>query len=192
MTAPTTPPALPASVVVPEDWWKIQLHPVQRRQSAVRALVAAQFRGIDDQPIARRALEQELLEVADEAAEQYGAVLYVSRQTIAGLPVSVSLVVRVLPKELGSVQRLRETFSGTDQIDIAELPAGRCLRRIREVEPARDGYQEAPASFTADYWLDLPEGAGLLQLTYATPLAMVAEAWTELFDAVTSTVRWSP
>lgn len=47
------------------------------------------------------------------------------------------------------------------------------------------------ASLTVDYWLDRPAGDGLLQLTYASPLVMVAEALTELFDAVTSTVTWT-
>jgi hypothetical protein len=179
-----------ATIVVPEDWWRITLHPDERRRSSVRTLIAQQFRGLDDQPRAKRDLELELQGAADDAAEHYGVMMYLSQQTVSGLPVPISLVVRQLPPEIGSMDNLHEEFSGTDVIDIADLPAGKCLRRLRDVKPAREGYDDAPPSHTVDYWLDVPTG-GTLQLTYASPLVMVAEALTELFDAITSTVTWT-
>jgi hypothetical protein len=58
-----------ATIVVPEDWWRITLHPDERRRSSVRTLIAQQFRGLDDQPRPKRDLELELQGAADDAAE---------------------------------------------------------------------------------------------------------------------------
>lgn len=180
-----------ATIVVPEDWWKVPLHPAQRRRAAVRSLVARQFRGLDNQPILRRGFETELDEVADEAAEHYGIVMYVSRQLVADVPMPISLIVRMLPAELAGMDQLHDELAGEDAVDVADLPSGRCLRRSRRVHPGKEGYGEPEASLTVDYWLEAPGGSGLLQLTFSSPLVMVADALTELFDAVTSTVSWA-
>jgi hypothetical protein len=45
-------------------------------------------------------------------------------------------------------------------------------------------------SLVADYWLERPDGAGLVQLAFATPMLLLRQPLLELFDAVAAAPRW--
>lgn len=104
-----------------------------------------------------------------------------------------------------SVERLVERqFAGVD--DQPLLRADTCRQLLAQAETAADSdgrlmalslrrVHERPAELTgaeptpslvADYWLERPDGAGLVQLAFATPMLPLLE----LFDAVAGALRW--
>jgi hypothetical protein len=59
-----------------------------RRDASVEALVARQFRRVDDQPLLRRQLLEELRGVAEAAAAENGRMLAISTAVAGGIPMA--------------------------------------------------------------------------------------------------------
>jgi hypothetical protein len=180
--------------VTPEEWWRIPLHPVDARHASVQRLVDRQFRGVDDQPLLKRDTARRLRESADQAAGDAGGIeLFVSTQAVAGVPLAVSLLVSMLPPGSGAtLETMNDVVSGDGEVARDQIEAGPVLRRRRAVAPrSDDGLEVELTRTTVDYWVPLPGGDSCLQLSYSTPLqGAVADALTELFDAVTGSLRW--
>ena len=182
------------TLVTPEDWYRLPLLEEQRLRRGVAELVDRQFRGKDDRPTLRRELVDALLEQAHRAREGGGVDMYLSDLPISGVPLALSLVVSLVPFPADATD-LEDLAPGFDdegvQATVVELPAGRALRRQR-VE-ARDAPELAVTqldTLLVDYLLPGPGETALL-LTFSSPLVPVAEALSELFEAVAGTVRWS-
>jgi len=185
------------AVVLPEDWWIVPLRPAGARQRSIRQLVDKQFQGLDDQPILRSDMARKFEQAGRDAAAAKGRWMAVSLQRAAGIPIPAALVVSWL--ELGPGQggghlsALADELTGEPaDLAMAQLPCGRVVRRLRSSVPVDDPElaTEELDPVNVDYWLEFPSDDGMVQLSFSTPLAVLAEALVELFDAIIGTVRW--
>lgn len=203
-----TPPdtVVDVRVVLPDHWWIIPLHPQQARERSVERLVERQFAGIDDQPLLRADTRRQLLAQAEKAATSDARLLALCLLQITGAPVPASLVVHwvdvppdpeSVPGDGSLLLTLRtelEPAPGASQapgfaLDFAHLSAGKVLRRVYERDAELEGAEPTP-SLIADYWLERPDGAGLVQLAFGTPMVPLREPMLELFDSIAAALRW--
>lgn len=193
-------------VVLPDHWWMIPMQPQQARERSVERLVERQFAGIDDQPLLRADTRRQLLTHAEKAANCDARLLALCLLQIAGAPVPASLVVHwidvppdpqsrpgdgalllTLQTELEPAPRT--SLAPGVALDLAHLSAGTVLRRVYESNAELEGAEPTP-SLVADYWLERPDGTGLVQLAFSTPMVPLREPMLELFDAVAGALRW--
>ncbi|MGH3826450.1 MAG: hypothetical protein ACRDQX_04645 [Pseudonocardiaceae bacterium] len=185
-------------VVLPDHWWAIPLQPPEARARSVERLVERQFAGVDDQPLLRADTCRQLLAQAETAADSDGRLLALSLQRVADVPVPASLVVHWIdlpaapdstPGDGSLLVDLQEAFEpdvGAPgfALDLGKMAVGTVLRRVHEMAA------EPTPSLVADYWLERPDGAGLVQLAFATPMLPLRQPLLELFDAVAGALRW--
>lgn len=194
-------------VVLPDHWWAIPLQPAQARERSVDALVARQFRGTDNQPLLRVDTRRQLLAQAQDAADSDARLLALSLLAVAGVPVPASLVVHwidlpqipgVRPGDgtpLVDLQHELQPAPGAElpagyQLDLGRMPAGTVLRRVHDRLAGLVADEASVPSLVADYWLERPDGRGLVQLAFATPMVGLRQSLLELFDAIAGAVRW--
>ncbi|MGH3886245.1 MAG: hypothetical protein ACRDSZ_06700 [Pseudonocardiaceae bacterium] len=206
MAEPSTAAVVDVQVVLPDHWWAIPLQPPEARKRSVERLVERQFAGVDDQPLLRADTCRQLLAQAETAADSGGRLMALSLQRVGDVPVPASLVVHWIdvpagpdstPGDGSLLSGLREEFepvAGATRdpgfaLDLGEMPAGTVLRRVHEL-PAELTGAEAMPSLVADYWLERPDGAGLVQLAFATPMLPLRQPLLELFDAVAGALHW--
>ncbi|MGH3875108.1 MAG: hypothetical protein ACRDSR_27025 [Pseudonocardiaceae bacterium] len=193
-------------VVLPDHWWVIPLQPPEARARSVERLVERQFAGVDDHPLLRADTRRQLLACAEKAADSEGRLMALSLQRIADVPVPASLVVHWIdvaagpdssPGDGSLLVGLREAFEPAAGVrrepgfalDLAMMAAGLVLRRVHESPAELTGAEPTP-SLVADYWLERPDGAGLVQLAFATPMLPLRRPLLELFDAVVGALSW--
>jgi hypothetical protein len=192
-------PVVDVAVVLPGDWWVIDLQGEAAWQRGVRGLVKRQFAGVDDQPVLRAQVTEQLTRAAARAASAGSRRLCVSLQRVAEVPVPATLSVYLLP--LGIPEGASHLDDLADEVlgaadtdarsDTARVAAGPVLRRVRTLRG--DDPVAAPSDvpvLTADYWLEMPDGDGLAQLTFSTPMVAWAEPMLGRFDAVVGTAAW--
>ncbi|MFF5102117.1 hypothetical protein [Streptomyces sp. NPDC000134] len=198
----TVPPS-DYRLLLPEGWFRVHIEPQQRVRS-VEALVNRQFEGTDSAPHIKQRLRQELLTQAEAAYEEGGIELYISLQRAGALTVPASLLVSLVPPLPGgsvpTVSNLASRYSENVDADVSEveLPAGTALRVRRSTgEPghpapmgAAGSSAEALPSVTVSYQMPVPGTGGHLLLTFSSPLVRIADAMTELFDAVAGSLTW--
>lgn len=191
-------------VVLPDHWWRIPLKSAQARERSVDRLVERQFAGIDDQPQLRTDTRKQLLKHAEDVADVDGHLLALSLLEIQGVPVPASLVLHWInmPAEPGAVpvggellldlqgelQPAAEPEPGF-RLDLARVAAGSVLRRVYESTADLEGTEPVP-SLVADYWVERPDGTGLVYLTFSSPVVALRQALLDLFDAVVSALYW--
>ena len=189
-------------ITLPEHWWLIPLQPEEARERSVRRLVERQFAGVDHQPQLRKQLRQEVLAQANSAAVSDARMLALSLQRVDGVPVPASLVVHwidILAGPDGADGSLLATLQDEYQpgprppagfaLDLARLPVGAVLRRVHETEVTLGG-AEPLTTLVTDYWLERPDGEGLVHLAFSTPLVAFREPMLGLFDAIVGALRW--
>lgn len=181
-------------LLVPAGWWAIDLDPATRDEH-VAALVEQQWRGIDNAPHLKAEARAEL---GRQAAEAGGLQLFLSVGTLAGVPLSASLLVSSVPlgapAELGQLAE-RNRSAGRD-VDQVQLPAGTALRTAwREASPQLaaddDDGEPMPATTCLDLHLPVPDAPRVLLLQFRTPMEPLADVLVELFDAIAETLRWT-
>jgi hypothetical protein len=175
-------------LVVPDEWFVIDLGP-GRRERSVAALVERQFAGIDNAPHLKAQARQETLAKAEAAYAAGGLEMFMSLQQIAGIPIAASLVTfMVPPPATGAVtaEELAATLAGEDRkVTVGDLPAGRSVRMLRRSES-----DDAEGSATLEVFAPVPGSHSWLLLSFAAPLGPLAPALTKLFDAICMTLRW--
>lgn len=200
----TTDRVVDVRVVLPDQWWAIPLQPSQQRERSVTALVERQFAGVDDQPLLREDTRRQLLLQANRAAISDARMLALSLQRVDGVPIPASLVVHWIdmprdpqasPGDGTQLLAVRDKLEPRGErapgftLDIGALEAGAVLRRVHEQPAELDGVEPTP-SLVADYWLERPDGTGVVQLAFGTPLADLREPLLGLFDAIVGALRW--
>ena len=193
-------------VVLPDHWWAIPLQPPEARERSVRRLVERQFSGVDDQPLLRVDTRRQLLAQAGTAAASDARLMALSLQQVGGVPVPASLVVHWIdvaarsdskPGDgsllLGLQEELRPAPGVASPpgfvLDLGQTPAGTVLRLVHEQPAELEGAEPMP-SLVADYWLERPDGGGLVQLAFGTPMVLLRQPLLELFDAIAGALRW--
>lgn len=179
-------------VVLPEDWWTIDLRDRRGIRRSVGALVTRQLGTTDERAALRRQVRQELEEAAAAAAASGGRFMAVSLMVAGGVPISATMTVFRLP---------RSTAGGLEQVEAAareetgvswtaaEGAWGRVLRRVRDVSGAERLGAGGVALTVADYWFDPDDGHGLLLASFSTPDVWAKESILDLFDAVVATIQ---
>jgi hypothetical protein len=183
-------------LVVPDEWFVIDLEP-GRRERSVAALVERQFAGIDNAPHLKAQAREEMLAKAEAAYSAGGLEMFLSLQQIAGIPVAASLVTFLVPPPVtdgaagavtGAVtaDELAATLAGDEaQVAVVDLPAGTSVRLLRRAGPDGDA-----ASATLEVFAPVPDSGAWLLLSFAAPIGPLATALTKLFDAICTTLRW--
>jgi hypothetical protein len=196
----TTATGVAYRLVVPDEWFVIDLEP-GRRERSVAALVERQFAGMDNAPHLKAQARQETLAKAEAAYAAGGLEMFLSLQQIAGIPVAASLVTFVVPPPppppvaaaatgaaTGAVTagELAATLAGDEgQVTVVDLPAGTSVRMLR-----RAGSDGDEASATLEVFAPVPDSGSWLLLSFAAPIGPLAPALTKLFDAISMTLRW--
>lgn len=199
---------MPALVVdvrltLPDGWWIIPLADEEGRHRSIAALVARQFTGIEDRPLIQSGLRTTLRAQAEAANQAQGSrLLAISLAQPEGVPMPASLVLSWLdlpgPAERGRVlmdlqERLHPDLTkplpAGCSLDLARVPPGHVLRRVHLQRHESAGSAPIP-SLVADYWLERPDGGGVVHLAFGTPLVPIREQMLELFDAIVSALRW--
>lgn len=192
---PTTDPspgrAPVFGLVTPEDWYRIPLQPQDRREASIAALIRRQFAGVDDQPILRRKVEEQLLGTADAGVEQGGVVLYLSFLEAGGIPLSASLLISRLYEKFDGLDVVA-ALAGVGEVELTTLPAaGRAARLVRRERSKQSRKLGSEFEDTVvEYFVPVPDRDEVLMLTFSTPLEPIADAMVGLFDAVAGTLRW--
>lgn len=205
MTEPHEASATPADyrLLLPEGWFRLALEE-ERHAASVEALVDRQLRGADHLAYLRPQLRAELMARAEESYRGGGIELYLSLQQAGALTIPASLLVTLLRPEPGRAlprlddlaQELSAEAEPGREVSMEKTAAGRALRVRREIRTEEETREEAREQYafdsvTVDYQLDIPGGQGQLLLTFSTPLVQLADAMTELFDAIGGSLTWS-
>lgn len=184
-------------LVTPDGWWRIPLPDAAARRRSVTRLVERQFRGVDDQPLLRRSVAEELAGAAEAAAAGGGLEMYVATDVVAGVPLSASLVVTAVaaPRGLATASTAslarRIAEDGAGEVAVVDLPCGPAVRHRRVGPWAETRALGAPDdSVAVDYLLPVPGDGGWVVLSFSTPLVPLAEPMADLFEALASTARW--
>ncbi|MBB0243114.1 hypothetical protein FNQ90_03055 [Streptomyces alkaliphilus] len=189
-------------LVTPTDWFRIPLTDEGRRDRSVRALVDRTCPDRDGDALRRRELTEFIGDLARRGAEQDGVELYLSTQTVLDVPVPASLLISLeiddrprplpMPHDLLAAG-LREKYSGAD-VSIVGLPAGtavRCRREDRSGRIQEVGADPARPGTLLEYFVQVPDTGVHLVLTFNTPVAELADALVEMFDAIARSLRWN-
>lgn len=178
------------TILTPSDWYRIPLGDPDRRVRSVNALVERQFKGVDDQPVLKRETAATLTGAAQEAADNGGLVLYVSTQRILDVPLPASLLVTLMPSVGDALDAARALASGSGEIGLRDLAAGRSVRARRESRSKESAQLGSTLTDTLlQYYIPVPGEPEMLLLSFGTPLEPLADAMVELFDAVAESVR---
>lgn len=196
------------TLVVPDDWFSIELEPGRAERDVAR-LVNRQFAGIDNAPHLKAQARRDLMERAEAAGKAGGVEMFLSLMQVAGVPIAASLTTYLVPPPASAVspdELAAALARDGDQVTVVDLPAGRAVRVVRDsaAPPEWSGNSapvpgqagpEAPAaaldSREVQVFVPVPGGGAWLLLAFAAPLAPLAPAMTGLFDAVSQTLRWS-
>jgi hypothetical protein len=182
---------------MPVDWWQVPLEDPVRRTASVDALVARQFQGVDDQPVLRRQLLEEMRGMAEAAAAEGGRLLAISTALAGGIPMASVLTVGV--SDSGGTEAIearglaRGLAADTDgETEVVDLPAGDAVRRVYRRRPRMDTGGAAVVSTVVDFHVPIPDLPGsVLRMTFSSPLpSPVVEAAMDLWDAVATTLTW--
>jgi len=194
-TARTTPHPRDFRLTVPDGWIHIVLDPgLWPRQIA--AVVDRQFKGIDNLPVLRRELRDQLTAQAESAHANGGIALYLSLLQVDGFPLAAGMIVSVIPpQEDGTAVPL-------EQYALAMAASGKSIRMTdTQAGPALlHRYLSAPDPETAmgstlstvhlDVQLAVPNTGSQLLLSFSSPVAPLAEMMVELFETVANTLQW--
>jgi len=183
-------------LLLPVDWWTVDLRDADARRRTIADLVERQVGRSDERAAVRADVRRQLTRSADDAAAAGGQLMAVSLMTAGGVPVPASLTVYRLPvaPALGGahvVDAVAEALAQDEtdaRVERGEGPCGPLVRRVATRRgPAELGGDELPL-LVVDYWLDPGDDAGLVNLTFSTPLVQVGDALVDLFDAVAASV----
>ncbi|MGP3972154.1 hypothetical protein [Streptomyces sp. 6N223] len=188
--------------MAPLEWYRIPLASPDARERSVRALVDRTLPNRDEFATKRHELKQLIDNLTWEAASKDGLEMYLSTQTVLGVPISASLVVTaespdedsgigVIPVRL--MAEAQQDKYPQAEVEVVDLPAGRAVRVRRQERPqdASDlGLPEGRTSTLLTYFVQIPESPTHLVLSFNTPLTELADALVELFDAVAHSLTW--
>lgn len=202
MTHALTSPTGEFSLILPGTWAAIPLGDAEAMRKRVAAVVKKQVPRADRLARARQQIREELLRSAGEAA-RVGAIIYsIALEMLPGVPFSASLVAfsQDWPPASGAVSA--SGMSASDRRTALEkrlieaLSGGTILVAERSVVLRRSTLRQetvAETSFPSldlEYWFATPDDR-LLSFLITVPMCEHEKLFTEFFDSVADSVRWS-
>lgn len=183
--------AVPGTVglVLPADWHVVDLTDDASRHAGVTALVDRQLPRRDDLASVRRRLQRDVEEQSRRAAQAGGRFSAYMLDSAGPVPLPAVLTAYRTPGALRTDDDLRalaatltERLGPDGTVDAGAGPLGPVLRAVALRPTPED--EDRPDLLVCDYWSDPDDGAGLLLLSFSTPLVPLREAVLELFDTV--------
>src|SRR5699024_2204943 len=152
-------------------WWWIPLAPDDARVRAGDKLVDTQFEGVDDQPILKRHLRDQLLEATTSASQGQGRVMAISLQRVGDIPVPArttscgdatgmsppGVCMPPLVRGPGHLAARDDTGAGPcGGPDTAGARGGPVVSRVVERQPCEDAGGDEQPMLVAHYWVQNP------------------------------------
>jgi hypothetical protein len=190
------------SLLLPPGWVRFPID--SRVPLRVKNLVSDRMTAVPEQrrKAVRASLTRELTAVLETAARRGSIDVLLSVDPVAGQPVPASGLVTHLEGQGGG--DVLDALVGTlvvgargvavrdlGIVEVAGAPAVRRLTTRRERVPAEGEAAGGVLTVTqVDHFVPIPDGSGLLVLTFSTPMEQLGPPLVALFDVIASSFRW--
>lgn len=213
MTASSTSPESPGlssgfSLSVPDSWWEFDIRP-EGRDATVRALVDERIREVPELAEYRGDLAAVLRKMAKDAYDSGAVYMGCMAENFDGVPLTATLTVSVLgarskqgvalstdpraiAESLGTVTARREgdAWRSVTTVDIAQVGFAARTFGVEDIPVAQGDTRTLRMVLTQTY-IPVPGTTDQVVLVSgASPVLDLAEAFHDIFDAVTGTFRF--
>jgi hypothetical protein len=185
-------------LVLPDTWLSLDLRPDTRRRSA-RELAASRVGPGDERAPLRAAVGELVLRTAEGAYDARAQACWLFTDSAGPLPLCASLTAYVTvardpqpPATAADLAGRGRVGDRPPDVRLAQLPAGVAVRSSTTCTGGRDLDGQPVPSYVVRYDVPLPGDPGVLVLAFATPVVALAEAMGELFEAIASSLQWTP
>ena len=205
MTAP-----MGVSLAVPESWWEFDIRP-EGREATVRQLIDARVRAVPELAPYRAELSMLLRRMARDAHDSGALYLGCMAENFDGVPLTATVTVTVLgaataegvplstdpqaiAQSLATITPRREGDAWR-KITTVEIPeVGLCARTygVEDVPVEQGDTRTIKVALTQTYVPIPGRPEEIVLISGASPVLDLAEAFHDIFDAVTSTFRFVP
>lgn len=184
------------SIVLPGSWLTLPLDDPPALERQIASVVKARIGRDDRLARLRRDAKEQLRGMATAAAAAGAFRVALSLEILPGVPFPAAMVLDysdwppaapgVMEQPDDTEQRLRLAFPGADLLD---LGGGLAMRRaIASTIRAGD---ETANDVKIQYWVITPDADRLLHIVVDAPMASDTELYTQLFDAIVDSVRFT-
>ncbi|MFE9058818.1 hypothetical protein [Streptomyces mutabilis] len=196
------------SVSVPESWWEFDIRP-EGREGTIRSLVNARIREIPELAPYRTNLATMLRKMAKDAHESGALYMGCMAENFDGVPLSATVTVSVLgaknqqgvtlstdPRAIAESLRTiipRREGDAWRTVTTVDIPGVGTAARTYGVEdvPVAQGDSRTLRMVLTQTYIPVPGTTDQVVLVSgASPVLDLAEAFHDIFDAVTSTFRF--
>uniref|UniRef100_A0AAU3I1B0 Uncharacterized protein n=1 Tax=Streptomyces sp. NBC_01393 TaxID=2903851 RepID=A0AAU3I1B0_9ACTN len=213
MTTSSTSPENPGlssgfSLSVPDSWWEFDIRP-EGRDATVRGLVDERIREVPELAEYRGDLAAVLRKMAKDAYDSGAVYMGCMAENFDGVPLTATLTVSVLgarnkqgvalstdpraiAESLGTVTARREgdAWRSVTTVDIAQVGVAARTFGVEDVPVAQGDTRTLRMVLTQTY-IPVPGTTDQVVLVSgASPVLDLAEAFHDIFDAVTGTFRF--
>jgi hypothetical protein len=213
LTASSTSPENPGlssgfSLSVPDSWWEFDIRP-EGRDATVRGLVDERIREVPELAEYRGDLAAVLRKMAKDAYDSGAVYMGCMAENFDGVPLTATLTVSVLgarnkqgvalstdpraiAESLGTVTARREgdAWRSVTTVDIAQVGVAARTFGVEDVPVAQGDTRTLRMVLTQTY-IPVPGTTDQVVLVSgASPVLDLAEAFHDIFDAVTGTFRF--
>ena len=204
----TAAPPVGVSLAVPESWWEFDIRP-EGREATVRQLVDERVRAVPELAPYRADLSTLLRRMARDAYDSGALYLGCMAENFGGVPLTATVTVTVLgaanvqgvalstdPQAIaGSLKTITPRREGDAWRKVAtvEIPeVGVCARTFGvEDVPVEQGDARTIRVALTQTYVPIPgRPEEIVLISGASPVLDLAEAFHDIFDAVTSTFRF--
>ncbi|MGX1560256.1 hypothetical protein [Streptomyces sp. NPDC055506] len=196
------------SLAVPESWWEFDVRP-EGREATIRALVDERVREMPELAAYRADVSSMLRKMAKDAHDSGALYLGCMAENFDGIPLSATVTVSVLgarnkqgvalstdPRAIAeslrtiTPHREGDAWRTVTTIEIPEVgPAARTYG-VEDV-PVAEGDSRTLRMVLTQTYVPVPGTADqVVLISGASPVLDLAEAFHDIFDAVTSTFRF--
>lgn len=213
MTASSTPPENPGlssgfSLSVPDSWWEFDIRP-EGRDATVRGLVDERIREVPELAEYRGDLAAVLRKMAKDAYDSGAVYMGCMAENFDGVPLTATLTVSVLgarnkqgvalstdPRAIAeslrtvTARREGDAWRTVTTVDIPQVGVAARTFGVEDVPVAQGDTRTLRMVLTQTY-IPVPGTADQVVLVSgASPVLDLAEAFHDIFDAVTGTFRF--
>jgi hypothetical protein len=196
------------SVSVPESWWEFDIRP-EGREATIRAVVDARVRDMPDLAPYRAEISAMLRKMAKEAHDSGALYLGCMAENFDGVPLSATVTVSVLgaknrqgvalstdpraiAENLRTIPPRREgdAWRKVTTVDIPDVGTAARTYGVEDV-PVAEGDSRTLRMVLTQTYIPVPGiTEQVVLVSGASPVLDLAEAFHDIFDAVTSTFRF--
>ncbi|PWI11217.1 hypothetical protein DIZ27_07455 [Streptomyces sp. NWU339] len=202
------PAPVGVSLAVPDSWWEFDIRP-EGREATIRALVDERLRELPDLAPHRTDLTTMLRKMAKDAHDSGAVYLGCMAENFDGVPLSATVTVSVLgakneqgvalstdprtiAESLGTITARREgdAWRKVTTVDIPDVGTAARTYGVEDVPVARGDSRTLRMVLTQTYIPVPGTTEQVVLVSGASPVLDLAEAFHDIFDAVTSTFRF--